>query len=116
MFGIALASLQVRHFRFTILPDFLSDRMQARLFSAVDLVTVAVGVALAWSGVVFVMRRPEIEASGLIGTAKDIAASTGLEMFVWLGRMGTYQSAIAFGGAILSLAAIIRFFSRLKES
>ncbi|MDH3195741.1 MAG: TRAP transporter small permease [Hyphomicrobiales bacterium] len=115
MFGVALAYLQDRHIRFTILTDFLSQRARSRLFAAVDLATVAIGVTLAWSGVLFATRRGAVEASGLIGTAKALAQSTGAEWLVHLGRMGTWQSAMVFGGTILAIAAAIRFATRIRE-
>lgn len=115
MFGTALAYLQDRHIRFSILTDCLPERLRRRIFAAMDAVTVATGLALAWSGVVFASRRPAVEASGLIGTAKDLAAATGAEWLVWLGKMGTWQAAIAAGGAILAIAAAIRLALRLKE-
>lgn len=115
MFGIALAYLQDRHIRFTVLTDLLSPGARRRLFLAMDLVTIATGACLAWSGVVFAARRPQIEASGLIGTARDIAERTGLEWLEWLGRVGTWHSAMAFGGALLAVAAAIRFAERMKE-
>lgn len=115
MFGIGLAYLQDRHIRFSILTDALSNRVKSRLFGAVDLVTIAVGMGLAWSGAVFVARRGAVEASGLIGTAKDMAVATGLPWAEWLGLMGTYQASIAFGGIVLALAGAIRFADRLKR-
>ena len=115
MFGIGLAYLQDSHIRFTVLTDFLSARTRHYLFAAVDVVTIAVGAALAWSGLVFAARRADQEASGLIGTANDLVAATGLEWLVWLGRMGTWQAAICTGGIILAAAALIRFLVRLQE-
>lgn len=115
MFGLAMAYLQDRHIRFTVLTDLVPVALRKRIFAAMDVVTVGVGAALSWSGYVFAMRRPQIEASGLIGVAGDIAEATGLGWLEWLGRMGTWQFAIFFGGAILSLAALIRFFTRVRE-
>lgn len=114
MFGIGLAYLQDTHIRFTILIDLLPARLRERLFAAMDLVTCAVGVALAWSGVVFASRRGAVEASGLIGTAKRLATGTGLDALVWLGRMGTWQAAIAVGGIIVAVAALLRFLHRVQ--
>ena len=114
MFGLGLAYLQDRHIRFTILTDFLPEALKARLFALVDLVSVGIGASLFWSGVVFAGRRSQIEASGLIGAAGDLVDATGAEWLIWIGRMGTYQSAIAFGGAVLTLAALVRFATRIR--
>ena len=115
MFGIALAYLQDRHIRFTILTDVLSRQARSRLFAAVDLATAAIGATLAWSGLLFAARRGDVEASGLIGTAKALAEGTGADWLVHIGRMGTWQAAIGFGGAVLVIAAAIRFGTRLQE-
>lgn len=115
MFGMALACLQDRHIRFTVLLDYLPQRILHRILAVMDLATVLAGAALAWSGWVFAGRRPQVEASGLIGTAKALAETTGIEGLVWLGRMGTWQSAIAFGGAALAVAAALRFATRIQE-
>ncbi|WP_455374109.1 TRAP transporter small permease [Limibacillus halophilus] len=116
MFGLGLAYLQDRHIRFTLLTDFLSKKAKTRLFAAVDLATLAVGLSLAWSGGVFAARRSQMEASGLIGTAGGLADSFGAEWLVWFGRMGTYHAAIAFGGGLLALAALVRLSMRLREA
>lgn len=115
MFGIGLAYLQDTHIRFTIIVDLLPETFRTRLFAAVDLATCVVGVMLAWSGVILAARRGAVEASGLIGTAKEMAAATGLDWLVWVGRMGTWQAAIAVGGGILTLSAVLSFIRRLKE-
>lgn len=115
MFGMGLAYLQDRHIRFTVLTDMLAERLRRRLFAAMDLATAATGAMLLWSGIAFAARRPDRTASGLIGSARDLAEATGLPALEWLGRMGTWQSAIAVGGAILMLAALIRFTLRLRE-
>ena len=115
MFGIALAYLQDSHIRFTILTDFLSEKIRIRLFAAMDLATAATGAALCWSGIAFASRRGMVEASGLISTAHDLAETTGIDGLVWLGRMGTWQASIAFGGILLTVAALVRFATRLRE-
>ncbi len=114
MFGIGLAYLDDRHIRFTILTNVLPDRVRARLLAAVDLVTLAIGASLAWSGYLFATRRGAVEASGLIGTAKAMAERTGIDWFLGLGQMGAWQAAIGFGGAILAIAAVIRLAGRLQ--
>ena len=114
MFGIALAYLQDRHIRFTILTDFLPAYMRQRLFALVDLGVIVTGGFLAWSGYLFTQKRGLIDASGLIGTAKDYAAQTGIDGLVLLGRMGSYQASMLLGGLLLAIAALIKFEQRLR--
>jgi TRAP-type C4-dicarboxylate transport system permease small subunit len=116
MFGMGLAYLQDRHIRFTVLTDLVSQTLRRRLFAAMDLVTAATGAVLLWSGLAFAARRPDRTASGLIGSARDLAEATGIPALEWLGRMGTWQASIAVGGAILLIVALIRFALRLRES
>ena len=114
MFGIALAYLQDRHIRFTILTDFLPAYMRQRLFALVDLGVIVTGGFLAWSGYLFTQKRGLIDASGLICTAKDYAAQTGIDGLVLLGRMGSYQASMLLGGLLLATAALIKFEQRLR--
>lgn len=115
MFGIGLAYLQDRHIRFTIITDVLSDQWRRWIFATMDLATLVTGIGLTLSGIAFASRRPQIEASGLIGTAKDLAQSLDMAWLEWLGRVGTWQTAIAFGGVILAVSAAIRFVERIQE-
>ncbi|MCW2309410.1 TRAP transporter small permease [Rhodobium gokarnense] len=115
MFGIGLAYLNDRHIRFALVTDILPEAWTQKLFAATDIVTMVTGAALAWSGILFAMRRPHIDASGLIGSARALADSTGLAWLEWIGHVGTWQSAIAIGGVLLALAALIRFLTRLQE-
>jgi TRAP-type C4-dicarboxylate transport system permease small subunit len=115
MFGVALACLQDRHIRFTVVVDLLPETLRDRLRLLTDAATVAVGAALAWSGWIFATRRPQVEASGLISTAKALAENTGIAWLEAVGRMGTWQAAIAVGGAALTLAAVLRLAARLRE-
>ena len=115
MFGLALAYLDDRHIRFTILTEALPVRLQRRLFVIVDLATAAVGGLLAWSGILFAARRGAVEASGLIGPARALAETTGFDGLLRLGQMGTWQAALAFGGASLALAAVLRLAMRFAE-
>lgn len=119
MFGLSLAYMQDRHIRFTILTDFLQQRSKDMLYCAVDLFVVVIGLTLTWSGYVFASRRSTVNSSGLIGTAKDIVEATGVEAFIWIGRVCTYQFSIAVGGTFLAVAAALKFMERLaalKES
>ncbi|MGR3379161.1 TRAP transporter small permease [Salipiger abyssi] len=113
MFGLALAYLTDSHIRFTVLIDTLSARVRRVLFLFSDVVTVITGAALAYAGHVFAMRRGDVTASGLKSTADELASSTGIEALVWLGRVGPYQYAIAFGGALLAVAAALKLAERL---
>lgn len=115
MFGVALSYMQDRHMRFTIVTDFLKPGVREVLFLVMDVVTALCGALLCWSGYLFATRRGTIEASGLISTANDLVAKTGIDWLVWLGRMGTWQFALCVGGALLCMAAIIRFFERLED-
>jgi TRAP-type C4-dicarboxylate transport system permease small subunit len=115
MFGLALAYLTDSHIRFSVLTDLMPARARARLLAAVDLATAATGAALAWSGVAFGLRRADRAAPGLSRAAGDLADATGIAALEWLGRMGPWQLAIAFGGALLTAAALVRFAERLSE-
>ena len=114
MFGMAYAYLTDRHIRFTVLTDLLSPRMRARLFVLSDAVTVAAGLALAAAGHAFALRRGSIDSSGLKSTAGWLADATGLSLLEWLGKVGTWQYAVAIGGAALALAAALRAVERLS--
>ena len=112
MFGVAWAYMQDRHIRFTMLIGFLPARLTRYLYMVVDLIMVATGALLAWSGWLFVTRRGGIEASGLISLAKNLKAATGWDQLIWLGYMYPYQAAMVAGGAMLTIAAILKFALR----
>jgi TRAP-type transport system small permease protein len=112
MFGSALAYLQDRHIRFTLLTDFLSPRLRERLLAFVDLMMVVAGALLAHSGWLFMIRRGEVEASGIIGPSKNLAEATGLPWLEALGHMAVWQFSMMLGGAILAIAALMKFFER----
>jgi TRAP-type C4-dicarboxylate transport system permease small subunit len=114
MFGLALAYLQDRHIRFTVLTDFLSVSVREKLFAAVDLVSFATGVALAFSGHAFAVRRGNLDASGLKSAGNWLAETTGIDALVWVAKVGTWQYAIAIGGALLAVAAALKFFERIS--
>lgn len=113
MFGLALAYLSDRHIRFAVISDMLSEGVRRKLFAAIDLVTAGAGVALVFSGIEFASRRPDRDASGITALADWLAQSTGIVALEWLGRVGPYQAAIAFGGALLAVAALVKFAERL---
>lgn len=114
MFGLALAYMQDRHIRFTILTDLLSAHVRHRLFAAVDLASCAAGIGLALSGHAFAVRRGHIDASGLKSLGGWLAETTGIDALVWVAKVGTWQYAIAVGGALLAVAAVLKFFERIS--
>ena len=115
MFGLALAYLTDSHIRFAVVVDLLNEKVRAGLALVSDGVTIVTGIALTWAGVVFGLRRADRDASGLTQAADALADATGITALEWLGRMGPWQFAIAFGGALLTLAAIARLIDRLSK-
>ncbi|GAB4517388.1 MAG: hypothetical protein Tsb0019_17150 [Roseibium sp.] len=116
MFGLALAYMQDRHIRFTILTDFLPDGIRHKLFAAVDLASCVTGIALAVSGHAFAVRRGHIDASGLKSAANWLVETTGIDALAWVAKVGTWQYAIAVGGAMLAVAAFLKFVERISSS
>ncbi len=112
MFGIAWAYMRDRHIRFTMLIGFLPARLTRLLYMLVDLIMIANGVLLTWSGWLFVVKRGGIEASGMINLAKNLKAATGLDQMIWLGHLYPYQAAMVLGGAMLTIAAVLKFVLR----
>ncbi|POF29693.1 TRAP transporter small permease [Roseibium marinum] len=115
MFGLALAYMQDRHIRFTVITDFLPDAARQKLFAAVDLASCVTGIALAYSGHAFTVRRGHLDASGLKSTGNWLAETTGIEGLVWIAKVGTWQYAIAIGGAMLAVAAFLKFIERISS-
>lgn len=113
MFGLALGYLSDSHIRFTLVLDLLNDRVRRGLLIVSDVVSIAAGGLLAYAGHVFAVRRGGVTASGLKSTADALAGSTGIEALAWLGKVGPYQYAIAFGGALLALSAALKLAERL---
>lgn len=114
MFGMAWAYMQDRHIRFTILVGFLSSQKERWLRILVDLVMIVTGAILTYSGWLFVVKRGGMESSGMINLAKQLRAQTGWDFMIWLGHFYPYQAAIMIGGAMLTLAALLKFFLRLS--
>ena len=112
MFGAAYAYMQDRHVRFTILVGFLPKAVTEKLYMLLDVVMVGIGGLLAWSGWQFVFKRGSMETSGLIGLAKDLREITGWDWTIWLGHFYPYQAAMILGGAMLAVAALLRFLER----
>ena len=116
MFGMAWAYVQDRHIRFTMLVRFLSDSLTRKLYIVVDLVMVATGGLLAYSGWMFVIKRGRVEASGIINLAKEIKALTGWDSMIWIGHQYPYQAAMVLGGVMLTIAALLKLLQRLYEN
>ena len=116
MFGMAWAYIQDRHIRFTMLVGFLKESWTRRLYIVVDLIMVANGALLTYSGWVFVSRRGGIEASGLFNLARDLKAVTGWESLIWVGYLYPYQAAMVLGGVLLTIAALLRLLLRFSAS
>ena len=112
MFGAAYAYMQDRHIRFTILVGFLSRSATEKLYMLVDILMVGIGGLMAWSGWQFVLKRGGMEASALIGLAKDVRAVTGWDRTIWLGHYYPYQAAMILGGVMMSVAALLKLLQR----
>ena len=115
MFGAALAYLQDRHVRFTVVTDLLPRQFRLRLFVLVDLLMIGIGALLAYSGYLFIQQRGDVEASGIVGLASSLAELTGFEFVATLGLMAPYQAALVFGGGMIALAALLRFLARIAD-
>nr|WP_319248517.1 TRAP transporter small permease [uncultured Celeribacter sp.] len=115
MFGIAWAYSIDQHIRFTILVDLIKTRTREKLYLAGDVITVITGLCLAYSGHMFAARRGHLASSGLKSTADSLVQSSGLEALAWIGKVGTWQYAMAIGGVLLALAAFGKFFERLAD-
>jgi TRAP-type C4-dicarboxylate transport system permease small subunit len=116
MFGVALAYIQDRHIRFTMLVGFLSESLTRKLYIIVDLIMVANGVLLTYSGWLFVIKRGRVEASGIINMAKYLKALTGWESMIWIGHQYPYQAAMILGGVMLTIAALLKLLLRITEN
>ena len=116
MFGMAWAYIQDRHIRFNLLVNFLPKTQAQKLYLLVDVVMAGTGAMLAYSGYLFAATRGGIDASGLITTAKQLSHITDWEGLIILGQMYPYQLAIAIGGVMLTIAALLRLIDRLLET
>lgn len=116
MFGIALAYMQDRHVRFTILLGFIPDAYKVKLYMLVDVIMIFTGGLLAYSGYLFAEKRGGVDASGLINSAKDLRNFFGWDWLILIGKMYPYQIAIAIGGVMVAIAALLRLFNRFNES
>lgn len=114
MFGCALGYLDDRHVRLGIFVDMLSDRMRRWVFAFVDLVMIAAASLLSWSGWLFAARRGNVESSGLVSTTRSIADATGLGFLEVFGTMYPWQFAFCLGGAMIAVAALLKFLERIS--
>ncbi|UZH10025.1 MULTISPECIES: TRAP transporter small permease [unclassified Halomonas] len=113
IFGMALAYLQDRHVRLGVILDFLPNRVKERLFLVVDLAVIVVGLLLVWSGYQFMSSRGGMRISGLSSTVRSLREVTGLELLNVFGTLAPYQFAIVLGGALLAVAALLKFIERI---
>jgi len=116
MFGIAWAYILDRHIRFTVLIRFLSEALTRKLYIVVDLIMVINGVLLTYSGWMFVIKRGRVESSGIINLAKELKALTGWDGMIWIGHLYPYQAAMAIGGFLLTIAALLKLIQRCTEN
>lgn len=116
MFGVALAYMQDRHIRFTILVGFLPERFNRKLSVLVDLLMISTGGLLTYSGYLFMIKRGGLESSGLINLAKYLREVTGWNEVMLLGHLYPYQAAMILGGVAVTIAASLRLAMRLTES
>jgi TRAP-type C4-dicarboxylate transport system permease small subunit len=112
MFGAAYAYMQDRHVRFTILVGFLPPSFTNKLYMLVDFIMIGIGGLMAWSGWQLLLKRGGIEASGMIGLAKDLQAATGWDWMILLGHFYPYLAAMILGGVMLAIAAAIKLVGR----
>lgn len=98
MFGVVLCYLEGIHVRFTFLEDIVSEKIRHVLHILSDIVSLACGVVLTWSGYLFMMKRGGIQSPG-----------TGIDMYY-------FQVAIMIGGICLAIAAVIRLCEYLTPS
>ncbi len=114
MFGIAYAYMTDSHMRFSVVIDLLPEKVRQRLFTIADVITICSGGALAFAGHAFAQRRGNLDSSGLKSTGDWLAETTGMQALEGIGKVGTWQYAIAFGGLALALAALLRLIERIK--
>ncbi|MCI0509717.1 tripartite ATP-independent transporter DctQ subunit [Chromohalobacter marismortui] len=116
MFGMAVAYIQDRHVRLGIIVDFIPEKPKRMLFMVVDLSVVVIGVLMSWSGYLFMTSRGSMRISGMIDLANSLQALTGVSALKSLATMAPYQFAIVLGGAMLAIAAILKFIERLGKA
>lgn len=95
MFGTILCYMQDIHIKFGFM-EKISGPVKKVVDILTDLVALSTGVALTWSGYLFVLKRGGIDAPG-----------TGIPMSV-------FQSAIIVGGVGLVIGALLKLPDHLK--
>ncbi|WP_425641116.1 TRAP transporter small permease [Marinomonas gallaica] len=90
MFGTVLCYLHGLHIRFSFLENAVQPKIKIALQFISDLVTLASGVVLAYSGYLFMMKRGAINAPAV-----------GIQMYY-------FQAAMVVGGLLLAIAAALR--------
>lgn len=97
MFGASLAYIEGKQIGFNLLTDLLSARARARLELLVHLVTLGVGVVVAYAGYVFFTTRGSLISTGL-----------GIPM-------AYAQAALSLGGVLLAITALICFLNSVQN-
>lgn len=116
MFGIAYAYMNDNHIRFSIIAEMFSARVRHLFFVVSDLLTLVTGLSLVFAGHAFAQRRGHMDSSGLKSLGDALADGSGLPALEWIGKLGTWQYAIALGGGLLALAAALKLIERLGGS
>ena len=114
MFGLGYAYLQGRHIRFNVISDLIPRRARLWLDLAIEAAVVVIGATLAYSGWLNMLKRGEVEASSLIAVARAAADVFGLPALEILGHMSAWLFAMAFGGAVLALSALLKLLEGLR--
>lgn len=94
MFGTAAAYLQDKHVQLSVLQSLFPKNLNQQLHKIIDVISFVIGIALVWSGWMFMVRRGGVESPGI-----------GLEM-------SYFQFAMVLAGALIALAALIKFCER----
>lgn len=115
MFGTALAYLLDRHVRFTLVVDAVGAKARHVFLLAVDVVMILSGSLLAWSGWEFAERGGRLSASSLRSLSRTLAETTGIDGLEIFGKLYPYQFAMAVGGVLVAVAALLKLAERLTE-
>lgn len=92
MFGTVLCYLHGIHIRFSFLEDAVKPTIKRLLQLVSDVVALASGGVLAYSGYLFMMKRGAINAPAM-----------GVQMYY-------FQAAMVIGGVLLTIAALLRIY------
>ena len=116
MFGMAWAYMLDRHVAFDLLANLLPRKLYCLFNLLSDLLMISIGCLLSYSGYLFMMKRGKVDASSLLSSARALRDITGIDSLVVLGQMYPYYFAMVLGGAMLALAALLRFANRITNS